>query len=121
MVDEAELWRVIVDLANSVDSVGCRHHETPRELTKETELVKDLGLTGDDAFRFMEDFAARLNVDAGDFAALDYFEEESLWLLPWLGRKTKGVPITLGMLLLAAKDGAWNSVRLNQARQENSY
>ena len=119
MVDDSTIWQAIAELASSIDTSGSRSGAV--ELTPRTDLVKDLGLTGDDAFRFMDTFAERLKVAPGDFDALDYFEEESLWLLPWFGRKTKGLPITLGMLFLAAKDGRWDSAKLNRANLDDSY
>ncbi len=91
MVSSSDLWEQLVQLASNIDSVGLRQLGRRITYTRDTELVKDLGLTGDDAFQFMEDFASRFNVMTGDYRSEDYFEPEGLWLLSAF-RKRKPPP-----------------------------
>lgn len=121
MVSSSDLWEQLVQLASNIDSVGLRQLGRRITYTRDTELVKDLGLTGDDAFQFMEDFASRFNVMAGDYRSEDYFEPEGLWLLSAFRRKKATTPVTLGMLLLAARDGIWDKNRLEQAYYRKEY
>ncbi|ABM35124.1 DUF1493 family protein [Paracidovorax citrulli] len=121
MVSSSDLWEQLVQLASNIDSVGLRQLGRRITYTRDTELVKDLGLTGDDAFQFMEDFASRFNVMTGDYRSEDYFEPEGLWLLSAFRKKKATTPVTLGMLLLAARDGIWDKNRLEQAYYRKEY
>lgn len=63
-----------------------------RQLQRETRLEADLGMIGDDAFEFLEDFSKRFNVDLTDFKINEYFSSEGDGLLTglmgfFLGRK----------------------------------
>ena len=48
----------------------------PDKLTLDTLLEKDLGITGDDAIDFIEEFAQEFNVDISSFDYSKYFREE---------------------------------------------
>lgn len=115
------VWDRIVALVADFPSAGLARIGRKHELTRQTELVRDLGLVGDDAFEFMERYATSLNVNKGDYDSSAYFDPEGLWLLPRFGKKKEKLPLTLGMLELAAKGGEWNSTRLNQACLNNAY
>lgn len=117
----SDLWKDLVQLASSVDSVGLRKLGKQIDYTPHTDLVKDLGLTGDDAFHFMENFASRFHVAPGDYLPSDYFGAEGLWLLSPFKKSKRTRPITLGMLLLAAKAGVWDAQRLQQAHEQKQY
>ncbi len=121
MVSSSDLWGKLIQLASNVDSVGLRQLGRRITYTPETELVKDLGLTGDDAFQFMENFASRFNVATGDYCSEDYFQPEGLLLLSAFRKKKITTPVTLGMLLMAARDGIWDKNRLEQAYHRKEY
>ncbi|MDA8451661.1 DUF1493 family protein [Acidovorax sp. NCPPB 3859] len=121
MVSSPDLWEQLTQLASNIDSVGLRQLGRRITYTPDTELVKDLGLTGDDAFQFMEAFASRFNVATGDYRSEDYFEPEGLWLLSAFRKKKTTTPVTLGMLLMAARDGVWDKNRLEQAYRRKKY
>ena len=66
-------------------------------LFRETNIEKDLGITGDDAMELMVAYGKRFNIDLSKFMAAEYFEPEGMnWLLP------KSIPnkkiLTLGDL-----------------------
>jgi len=52
-----------------------------KKLLRETCLEADLGMTGDDAFEFLEDFSKKFNVDLSDFKIQEYFAPERDGLL----------------------------------------
>lgn len=110
--NENTVWKQILALVEDLPTVGLRQAGKTKALTRQTDLVRDLGLVGDDAFEFMENYAACLNVKTGDFAWSDYFDPEGLWLLPKMGKPDTKKPITLGMLEMAAIDGEWDSNKL---------
>ena len=73
---------------------------------------------------FMEAFFARFKVDEGDFASGRYLMDEGsgllLILLTALSRKRRKalvrIPITVGMLVAAARLGKWNSAKVENSR-----
>ncbi|MFK8102492.1 MAG: DUF1493 family protein [Saprospiraceae bacterium] len=83
------------------------------ELTRNTELEHDLGITGDDAHEFMEAFFKKFQIKEKAFDLNKYFEPEgfSLINLKWLfGKRTaKEIrkPIRLGHLEKVAESGYW--------------
>lgn len=87
-------------------------------LTRQTNLVDDLGLDGDDADEFMAAYAKQFNVEAGDFQYSDYFGPEGFNLigsvLDLIRKKPPLKPLTLGMLETAANMGEWDRKQLNQ-------
>ena len=89
-------------------------------ITTGTTLEDDLGITGMEGEMFMEAFFARFKVSQGDFASGRYFMDEGSGLLLMLAtalsrkrRKTlDGTPITVGMLVTAARLGKWDSAQV---------
>ncbi|MES2502609.1 MAG: DUF1493 family protein [Pseudomonadota bacterium] len=116
-----DIWTEIINLVGNLPSVPFKHLFTKALLTRQTALVNDLGLIGDDAFEFMEEYATKFKINKGDYEWQNYFEPEALWLLPSFGKTQVKKPITLGMLELAAKMGTWNSKLLEQAYLNNDY
>jgi hypothetical protein len=108
------IWLRLVALVEELPTKGLSRLMNAKELTRETELVAHLGLVGDDAFEFMERYAARFGVEKGDYDSSTYFEAEGLWLLPRLRKQKPKMRITLGMLELAAQDGEWNCAKLHR-------
>lgn len=87
-------------------------------LTRQTNLVDDLGLDGDDADEFMAAYAKQFNVEAGDFQYSDYFGPEGFNLigsvLDLIRKKPPLKPLTLGMLETAANMGEWDVKKLEK-------
>lgn len=120
MTGDDTLWNEILALVEELPTAGLSRLVGAQPLTRDTDLVADLGLVGDDAFEFMEKYAARLHVERGDYDASAYFDPEGLWILPRFGKRKPKKRITLGMLELAARDGEWNSARLDQAGSDSA-
>jgi hypothetical protein len=93
-------------------------------ITTATTLEDDLGITGIEGEMFMEAFFARFKVDEGDFASSRYFMDEGsgllLMLVTALSRKRRKaldrIPITVGMLVTAARLGKWDSAKVENGR-----
>lgn len=112
MNTENELWDRIVDFTR-------RQTKTSAQLSRKTELQRDLGIEGDDAFDLVEAFAEEFEVDPGDFDFHRYFGPEGfnpLSLVFSLFRKReKPVGLTLAMLEKAAKLGVWRTTEIEGA------
>ncbi len=122
MVNEpSDIWGRLARLVEDVASVGLSQLGKKIVLTRQTDLVEDLGLVGDDAVEFMDAYASTFNVGAGDYKFSSYFGPERLWLLPGFSRGKRKNSITLGMLESAAKAGVWDSVQLEQVRASCDY
>lgn len=106
------VWPRLIALVETLPTQGISRVLGSQKLTRDTDLVLDLGLTGDDAFEFMERYAAIFCVARGDFDMANYFEAEGLWLFPSLRKQKPKMKITLGMLELAAQEGEWRSASL---------
>ncbi|RMV73597.1 DUF1493 family protein [Pseudomonas coronafaciens] len=79
-------------------------------LSLATRVSWDLGLDGDDASDFMEDFFEHFGVDPGDYDHYRYFKPEGtdiFVLFRSKDRRAKRI-ITLGMLYNAAQTKTWN-------------
>ncbi len=61
----------------------------PNKISKETEVEKDLGVTGDDAIDFIEDYSSIFNVDVSNFDFNKYFHSEGIDFKWFLGRSNK--------------------------------
>lgn len=97
-------------------------------LTPDTDLLEDLGVDGSDGDDFMFSFCQHFQVAHGDLETGHHFGPEgfdSLAMLRTLfgfGKRAAPLkPITLGMLLLAAESGTWDSAALEQARSNKAY
>lgn len=119
--DSLPTWDQLMTLAENLPSFGLCQLGKKVVLTRQTDLVKDLGLVGDDAVEFMDAYASTFNIEVGDYKFSSYFGSEQLWLLPGFSRGKRKSSITLGMLELAAKVGTWDSVQLEQARASGNY
>lgn len=86
-----------------------------RSLSPSTTTTSQLGIDGDDADEFMQEFSKRFAVDLSDFRFTDYFgnEASALLLFAWLYRlirhkgKTRLKPLHLADLHGAAIKGRW--------------
>lgn len=116
-----DIWERIVRLAEDIPSVTFKNLGKQIEYTRQTDLVSDFGLVGDDASEFMDRYASEFNVKQGDYDASAYFDAEGLWLLPTFKKQKEKKHITLGMLYLAAKSGEWDSEKLNHAYLNDRY
>ncbi len=118
---ELTIWDNILELVKVLPTTGLKGALDKKELTRQTDLVADLGLVGDDAFEFMDQFSTKFNVKEGDYCSSLYFDAEGLWMLPLFKKKQKKMHITLGMLEMAALSGLWETEKLNAAYEKKLY
>lgn len=81
-----------------------------------TRVSEDLGLDGDDASDFMEEFFEQFGAALGDYDHYRYFKPEGTDIFVFLrskDRRAKTV-MTLGMLYNAAQVKAWNCEALEK-------
>lgn len=107
-----EIWNHLVEFTeNEIAPM------TNAVLSRETRLVEDLGLIGDDADEFMGNFSKEFAVEGGDFEFDDYFPPEGFDLIGMVGglfsRDGGAKTITLGMLEHAAELGVWDTDQIN--------
>ncbi|MCW3465167.1 DUF1493 family protein [Chitinophaga nivalis] len=93
------------------DFVIRQAHIDNEEITSETMLEDDLGITGDDAVEFIIAFGKVFNVDVSHFMAAEYFEPEGDIIIPAImrfltGKKKKATKkLTVGHLEKATVAG----------------
>ena len=88
-----------------------------RPIARADCLEGDLGVSGDEAFDFMEKYFEHFGVERGDYAFQRYFCEEGFNLLEVLAmpfskkvrQKYQKVPLTVGMLERAVETGIWKT------------
>ena len=110
-----EIWKRLVKFVGDEISSS-----TALKISRNTKLVEDLGLIGDDADDFMGKFSQLFSVGGGDFRFDDYFPPEGFDLVGLIGgiftekrENPKFAPLTLGMLEHAAKLGVWDTGKIN--------
>jgi hypothetical protein len=87
------------------------------EFTRETQMEKDLKITGDDALEFFEEFGKRFKVDVQNLELSKYFAPEgsfSLYKLIFTGRETGRKEITLGDLERGIEAGKLDDSIINK-------
>lgn len=92
-----------------------------RNLSRQTELLGNLRMAEEDAEEFLSKWFAMFHIGLGDFEFSRYFPSEGLWLLPRFRKSPKPVPISLGMLELAAEMQRWDTKFLEAAYSNNNY
>ncbi|WP_454757375.1 DUF1493 family protein [Cupriavidus campinensis] len=88
-----------------------------QRISRTDSLERDLDLTGDEAFDFMEEFLTHFGIERGDYAFQRYFCEEGfspleILAMPFsrkLRLKYEKMPLTVGMLERAIESGAWET------------
>lgn len=82
----------------------------PHDLTEDTDLRRDLRMAEEDADDFLSKLFQEFSIDPGDFDFTHYFPSEGLSLF---GRKHPApIPLTVGMLTRAARDGVWRTAEI---------
>lgn len=107
------------DVTTEVFALVSEFTRVRRKLTLETTLFYDLGIDGDDAVEFFEEFGKAFHVDLMDFKIEKYFGPEAsdplssiaTWIQGWWTgnhhRAAGVVPITLRDLVEAAETKRW--------------
>jgi hypothetical protein len=100
--------RLLFDRIRAVLSHTAHYPETSVSL--DTDIARDVGIWGDDAYHFMEAFMAEFGVDMTGFRFADYFEGEGMarsLFLSLLGMQPKRRALSVAMLLGAARRKRW--------------
>ncbi|MDR2155977.1 MAG: DUF1493 family protein [Burkholderiaceae bacterium] len=85
------------------------------KLSENTDLRRNLRMAEEDADDLLAKFFQEFSVALGDFEFTRYFPSEGLMLF---GRKRSApAPLTLGMMLQAARNGIWDTATI-QPNQE---
>jgi hypothetical protein len=85
---------------------------SPDKIMAHDRLEEDLGMTGDDASDFLEDFASTFDVDLSGLDFHKHFGPECAWVPGWLQAEleAKGYgmyPVTVAHLIDVAKAKRW--------------
>jgi hypothetical protein len=101
---EQALYNRIVDFVSS-------ETRTRKHLSGNTDIEKDLGVTGIDAEEFMRNFQREFEVDLSNFRFDRYFGGEGanpiLLIMSLLGKGKVRDPLTITLLFDAAKHRCW--------------
>ncbi len=87
-------------------------------LSLSTDINRELGIEGDDANEVMPEFFERFSINIDDYDPYRYFVPEGYDLFAFRrGQDRRGrIPITLGMLYLAAQSKFWNTKELESMK-----
>jgi hypothetical protein len=117
--ERAEVWEELVSFVAS--RTGFRKTDI---LSRRFTLNRDIGVDGDDADEFMEEYFDHFGVDVGDYDWSRYFGEEGFnplsVLIDLVKRKPAPRLLTLGMLELAATMGRWDTEALERASSKDT-
>jgi len=96
-------------------------HLVPREKVRlETRLSADLGMEGDDAREFMEEFFHRFSVNRGDFRTDEHFGPEAGWSPLFFLLRRRGLrDVRVSQLVEAIRRGRWDAA-VDEIRQQQS-
>jgi acyl carrier protein len=97
------------DMALKVIAFVRRHTTASKQpLDSSTQLARDLGMDGADAYEFLDAFAREFGVDMSSFEFARYFGPEGLDPVLLLAKKKADLrPINIGDLIEAAKSKTW--------------
>ncbi len=106
-------------ISDRVFDLVSRHRAVPKEkLGPETRLREDLGMEGDDAVEFLEEFSKRFDVDLGKFEFHKHFGPEVAYnplivLIDFIFKRPPRYPdlgkypVTVKHLILVAENKKW--------------
>jgi len=84
------------------------------EISPETNVCDDIGMSGDDFDEMMMAYAGKFSVDMTGYLWYFHSEEEGSWtsisLFPRANEQVKRIPLTPTMLTDFANSGKWNVV-----------
>lgn len=89
----------------------------PAGLTMEMDLRKSLRMAEEDADELLAKLFQEFKILEGDFDYTRYFPSEGLLFFRW--KKPSPVPLTIGMLVEAARDGVWDSRKIEGLHLKN--
>ena len=93
-----------------IDKTGC----TKEDVNDESDLVNDLGCSGDDFHELIDEYAKKFNVDMTSYLWYFHGDEEgqnigALFFKPPY-KRVKHIPLTPSILLACANQGKWTVI-----------
>jgi hypothetical protein len=74
-VTEEEVWTWLLDELTPLMKV-LFSRKPPKPVTRDTDLLDDLGITGEDAVEFLTKFVERFDIQPGNFDIAKHFDSE---------------------------------------------
>jgi len=105
----------LIDIMSNVIELVSDFTGFPKnEINAKTRLGEDLGIDGQDAYDFIEQFSETFNVDMQNFCFDVHFGPEAsfdpfsyLYFLLFNRKKIQMIPVTIEHLVKCAKSGKW--------------
>lgn len=102
--NQAILDRIVEFLKKEIPS------PLPAGFSMETDLRKNLRMAEEDADELLAKIFQEFKILEGDFDYTRYFPSEGLLFFRW--KKPSPLPLTIGMLVEAARDGVWDTKKI---------
>lgn len=102
MSDTEPLRESVIDF---VATKTCRRHDS----ITESSCFYDMGIDGDDAAEFIEEFAELFGVDMSGFEPSSYYGSEAAPILFFVGGRPRK-SLSVGLLIQAAHDRKWPNI-----------
>lgn len=107
-------YKLLNDIVQCIQEIFEFSKNAFKDLSLATDINRDLGIEGDDANELMPEFFERFSINIDDYDPYRYFVPEGYDFFSFRrGKDRRGkIPITLGMLYLAAKTKIWDTQAL---------
>lgn len=114
MNKESVDYELLNDIVKCIQEVFGFSNDAFETLSLATDINRELGIEGDDANELMPEFFERFSINIDKYDPYRYFVPEGYDFFSFRRSKDRRgkIPITLGMLYLAAKAKVWNTQEL---------
>lgn len=114
MNDERVDYELLNDIVRCIQEIFEFSKDAFENLSLATDINRELGIEGDDANELMPEFFERFSINIDNYDPYRYFVPEGYDFFSFRrGKDRRGkIPITLGMLYLAAKRKIWDTEEL---------
>ncbi|KPZ01075.1 DUF1493 family protein [Pseudomonas syringae] len=114
MNKESVDYELLNDIVKCIQEVFGFSNDAFETLSLATDINRELGIEGDDANELMLEFFERFSINIDKYDPYRYFVPEGYDFFSFRRSKDRRgkIPITLGMLYLAAKAKVWNTQEL---------
>ncbi|MCI3947743.1 hypothetical protein K0038_04849 [Pseudomonas syringae] len=114
MNDERVDYELLNDIVRCIQEIFEFSKDAFENLSLATDINRELGIEGDDANELMPEFFERFSINIDNYDPYRYFVPEGYDFFSFRrGKDRRGkIPITLGMLYLAAKRKIWDTKEL---------
>ncbi|KPX59218.1 DUF1493 family protein [Pseudomonas amygdali] len=107
-------YELLNDIVRCIQEVFEFSKDAFETLSLATDINRELGIEGDDANELMPEFFERFSINIDNYDPYRYFVPEGYDFFSFRRSKDRRgkIPITLGMLYLAAKTKVWDAQEL---------